>query len=94
LVTGTVDKWLTSYGFVKGDDGNQYFIHISALPEGTESLNQGQKVEFDSEQGPKGLKAVNVKLSSESAAPAEDASAEEETATEEATQTEEEATEE
>lgn len=74
MVTGKVDAWLTSYGFIFGDDGNKYFVHVSALPQGMESLNSGQKVEFEVEQSDKGPRAKNVKLVSE--AEAEEAPAE------------------
>ncbi|MBW3003812.1 cold shock domain-containing protein [Candidatus Woesearchaeota archaeon] len=48
------------FGFIAAEDGNEYFVHISALPEGT-MLQQGDAVEFDVEQGDRGPKAVNVK---------------------------------
>jgi len=46
--TGKV-KWYDSdkgYGFLARDDGGEVFVHSSALPPGTTSLRQGQRVEF------------------------------------------------
>ena len=63
--TGTV-KWFNAtkgYGFIGRDDnnGDDVFVHFSAIMmEGYRSLKQGQKVEFEIEQGPKGLQAANV----------------------------------
>ncbi|HIH32521.1 TPA: cold shock domain-containing protein [Candidatus Woesearchaeota archaeon] len=48
------------FGFIAGDDGKEYFVHSSGLKEGT-SLAENDAVEFDSEQGDRGLKAVNVR---------------------------------
>jgi CspA family cold shock protein len=62
---GTV-KWFNAtkgYGFIGRDDGNgdDVFVHFSAIQtEGYRSLKQGQKVEFEIEQGPKGLQAARV----------------------------------
>jgi CspA family cold shock protein len=56
-------KWyddLKSYGFIQIEDGKDVFVHRNALPIGT-SLQEGDKVEFDVEQTPKGLQATNVK---------------------------------
>ncbi|MCC7571011.1 cold shock domain-containing protein [Candidatus Micrarchaeota archaeon] len=47
------------FGFISGDDGKDYFVHLSGLKPGTK-LQEGDKVRFDSEDGEKGLKAVNV----------------------------------
>ena len=63
--TGTV-KWFNAtkgYGFIGRDDngGEDVFVHFSAIQmEGYRALKQGQKVEFQVEQGPKGLQAANV----------------------------------
>ena len=46
------------YGFIKGDDDNDYFVHISQTNE--ENLCEGDYVSFSSEKGPKGLCAKNV----------------------------------
>lgn len=60
---GTV-KWFNAtkgYGFIGRDEGADVFVHFSAITmEGYRSLKQDQKVEFEIEQGPKGLQAANV----------------------------------
>lgn len=48
------------FGFLAGDDGKEYFVHKTALEEGM-TLNEGDTVEFDVEEGDRGPKAVNVK---------------------------------
>ena len=48
------------YGFVAGDDGKEYFVHQTSLPEGV-VLNEGDSITFDVEEGDRGPKAVNVK---------------------------------
>jgi cold shock protein len=62
-VQGTV-KWFNAgkgYGFIAREGGEDVFVHFSALQsEGYRSLNEGQRVEFTIEQGPKGLQATNV----------------------------------
>ena len=62
-VQGTV-KWFNStkgYGFIEGDDGEDVFVHYSSIQsEGYRSLNEGQRVEFTVQQGPKGLQASEV----------------------------------
>lgn len=63
-VTGTV-KWFNAskgYGFIAREGGPDVFVHFSAIQtEGFKTLNEGQAVEFEIEQGPKGLQAANVK---------------------------------
>jgi len=51
------------FGFIATDDGKEIFFHRSSLA-GVEfsALTEGNAVEFDTESGPKGLRAVNVKL--------------------------------
>ena len=49
------------FGFVAAEDGNEYFVHISELPEGT-MLREGDAVNFEVEQGDRGPKAVKVTL--------------------------------
>ncbi|MGD1994867.1 MAG: cold-shock protein [Anaerolineae bacterium] len=62
--TGTV-KWFSDskgYGFISRDAGDDVFVHFSAIVgDGFRSLAEGQRVEFSVEQGPKGLRAVNVR---------------------------------
>jgi len=51
------------FGFVRAEDGNEIFFHRSAV-QGTDydSLREGSKVDFSTEQGPKGLRATNLRL--------------------------------
>jgi CspA family cold shock protein len=62
-VTGTV-KWFNGgkgYGFIAREDGEDVFVHYSAIQgQGFRNLEEGQSVEFNVEQGPKGLQATNV----------------------------------
>ena len=57
-------KWFNNekgYGFIIQEDGPDLFVHYSAIQgSGYRSLEQGEKVEFDVSQGPKGLLASNV----------------------------------
>jgi len=61
--TGTV-KWFNAakgYGFIAREGSEDVFVHHSAIQgEGYKSLDEGQRVEFAVEQGPKGLQATNV----------------------------------
>jgi len=60
---GTV-KWFNSqkgFGFISGEDGTDYFVHYSGINSRSfRELTEGQRVQFDVEQGDKGKKAVNV----------------------------------
>jgi cold shock protein len=57
-----VDK---GFGFIKDDGGKEYFFHQSAVfGEGLDSLREGDSVEFDVGQGPKGPRAENVRRTS------------------------------
>jgi CspA family cold shock protein len=62
-VTGTV-KWFNGakgYGFITREAGPDVFVHHSAIRgEGYRNLEEGQSVEFNVEQGPKGLQASDV----------------------------------
>ncbi len=64
-VVGTV-KWFNGdkgYGFIAREGGPDVFVHYSAIQaDGFRNLTEGQKVEFNIEQGPKGLQAANVRL--------------------------------
>lgn len=48
------------FGFIAGEDGKEYFVHSSSLKDGA-SIAENDSVEFDVEQGDRGLKAVNVR---------------------------------
>lgn len=50
---------MKGFGFIAGEDGEEYFVHQTGLKEGT-SLNENDAVEFEVEQGDRGPKAVNV----------------------------------
>ena len=60
---GTV-KWFNAqkgFGFIIGEDGNDIFVYYSGLnQEGFKTLDDGQQVEYETTQGPKGLQAINV----------------------------------
>lgn len=64
-VTGTV-KWFNAdkgFGFIERQGGPDVFVHFSAIEgSGVRNLQEGQRVEFNIEQGPKGLQATNVKI--------------------------------
>ncbi|MBP7983700.1 MAG: cold shock domain-containing protein CspD [Chromatiaceae bacterium] len=64
MMTGTV-KWFNNakgYGFVKADEKeDDVFVHFSAIDmDGYRTLKEGQKVQFEITQGPKGLHAARV----------------------------------
>jgi len=60
---GTV-KWFNAnkgYGFIKRDSGEDVFVHHNEIQgEGFKSLDEGDRVQFEVQQGPKGLQASNV----------------------------------
>jgi cold shock protein len=64
LTQGTV-KWFSNekgYGFIARPDGDDVFVHFSAIVgDGYRTLSEGQQVEFDIVEGPKGKQAANVK---------------------------------
>jgi cold shock protein len=64
MAVGTV-KWFSAdkgYGFISPESGEDVFVHFSAIQAGGyRSLEEGQKVEFDIEQGQRGLQAANVR---------------------------------
>jgi CspA family cold shock protein len=63
MARGSV-KWFSDqkgYGFITPENGNDVFVHHSAIQgEGYKSLAEGQQVEFEITQGPKGEQATNV----------------------------------
>jgi CspA family cold shock protein len=63
VATGKV-KWFNNtkgYGFIQQEDGTDIFVHFSAIQgEGYKTLDEGQPVQFEITQGPKGLQAANV----------------------------------
>jgi CspA family cold shock protein len=66
---GTV-KWFSAekgYGFISREDGDDVFVHFSAIEgDGYRNLEEGQAVEFEVIQGPKGLQASGVQAHVES----------------------------
>jgi CspA family cold shock protein len=65
MAIGTV-KWFSNskgYGFISPDEGGEdVFAHFSAIQmDGYKTLNEGQKVQFEITEGPKGLQAANIK---------------------------------
>ena len=57
-------KWFSNqkgYGFITGEDGKDIFVHYSAIKgDGYKSLNEGDPVEYEVTEGPKGAQATNV----------------------------------
>ncbi|NLK00400.1 MAG: cold-shock protein [Clostridia bacterium] len=60
-------KWFSNekgYGFISSEDGEDVFVHYSAIQDtGFKTLAEGQSVEFDIVEGPKGPQAANVVIS-------------------------------
>jgi CspA family cold shock protein len=65
VAQGTV-KWFSNekgYGFISQPEGEDVFVHFSAIEtDGYKSLQEGQAVEFEVTDGPKGKQAANVRL--------------------------------
>lgn len=61
-----VVKWFNGskgYGFIQRESGSDVFVHYTSITgEGFKSLNEGQEVEFEIEEGSKGPQAANVKI--------------------------------
>ena len=64
-MTGTVKEYDRNrgFGFITGDDGDDYFVHVSGLGPKSQKfgLRAGQKVAFDTDYDHKGDKAINVR---------------------------------
>lgn len=64
MAAGTV-KWFNEskgFGFVTSEEGSDLFVHYSDIQsDGFKTLQEGQPVEFEVAEGPKGLKAINVR---------------------------------
>ncbi len=65
MVNGTV-KWFNEkkgYGFLSQENGNDVFVHYTSIKaDGFKTLKEGDPVEFEVQDGPKGPQAINVKL--------------------------------
>jgi CspA family cold shock protein len=65
METGKV-KWFNGtkgYGFITRENGEDIFVHYSSIEsDGFKTLNEGDEVEFDVEEGAKGLQATHVNL--------------------------------
>ena len=63
MANGTV-KWFNAdkgFGFITSEEGKDLFAHFSAIQsDGFKTLDEGQKVEFDVEEGQRGPQAVNI----------------------------------
>ena len=63
MAQGTV-KWFNlqkGYGFIEQEGGKDVFAHVAELAPGVSTLTEGQRVEFDVQEGQKGPQAVNTK---------------------------------
>lgn len=64
MPTGKV-KWFNAekgFGFAANDDGGEVFLHASALPDGTDTLKPGARIEFGVAEGRRGLQALSVRV--------------------------------
>ena len=64
MISGTIRLWKDAegWGFIEGDDGEDYFINIANVRQG-QSIRLNCRVKFDVNQGQRGPEAENVKLS-------------------------------
>ena len=63
MASGFIKRLVTDkgFGFIQDDAGKEYFFHRSSVRTGSfEALDEGQRVEFDPGQGPKGPRAESV----------------------------------
>ena len=64
MTEGTI-KWFNEkkgFGFISREDGDDVFVHYSAIDgDGFRTLTEGQRVEFEIQEGPKGLQAAKVR---------------------------------
>jgi CspA family cold shock protein len=58
---GTVKfyNFVKQFGFITGDDGKDYFVHMTGIKPGTK-INEGDRVKFEPEENEKGPKAIDV----------------------------------
>ena len=63
MINGIVKTWdqIKGWGFIEGDDGGEYFLHISKVRSG-QSIIQNSRVKFDTSEGQRGAEAHNVTL--------------------------------
>ena len=63
MITGTVKNWdnLKGWGFIEGDDGQDYFAHASKVRAG-QAIRAGLKVKFDTYETSRGSEAENISL--------------------------------
>ena len=64
MIFGTVKVWKpeNGWGFIKGDDGEDYFINVSNIRKG-QVLKNGVRIKFDVFEGQRGPEAINASLS-------------------------------
>lgn len=73
-------KWFNTqkgFGFIQGDDGTDYFVHHTQVPQGMR-LDEDDRVTFDVAETERGKQAQNIQKSEGGSAPAEDAPEDEE----------------
>ena len=64
MISGTIKMWkkIEGWGFIEGDDGEDYFLNIANIRKG-QSVRINSRVKFDINQGQRGPEAENVTLS-------------------------------